>query len=206
MLPFVPAGDGPVLDVGCAAGRFGEAIKAREPGRVVWGVEPDGGAADSARAVLDRVVTGSYPEVVPELGRRFDAVVFNDVLEHLVDPWSTLAITREAVLGGGGRVVACIPNARNWRTLIDLARHGRFPYEASGIHDVDHLRWFTRRTAVEAFEQAGYVVERVEMVRPLGYRRARAFGRVLGPIAPGLAEEADFRQIALVARSAGTAG
>jgi 2-polyprenyl-3-methyl-5-hydroxy-6-metoxy-1,4-benzoquinol methylase len=205
MVSYVPASARSMLDVGCAAGAFGRSLKAERPDLVVWGVEVIEQAAAEARHGLDRVVVGPYPEVIPELGRTFDVIVFNDVLEHVVDPWAALEATH-ALLAPGGVVIASVPNVRNWRTILDLVRHGRWEHEERGIHDVDHLRWFTRRTLVEAFDRAGWTVERADMVNPTGFRRTRLFGTLLRPIAPDLGDEAGFMQIAVVARAAETAG
>ena len=36
---------------------------------------------------------------------------------------------------------------------------GDFRYENSGLMDRTHLRWFTRQTIVELFDQAGFIIE-----------------------------------------------
>lgn len=54
-----------------------------------------------------------------------------------------------------GSVVACIPNAQNWSIIARLVL-GDFRYEDSGLLDRTHLRWFTRMTIIEPFEQQGY--------------------------------------------------
>jgi 2-polyprenyl-3-methyl-5-hydroxy-6-metoxy-1,4-benzoquinol methylase len=200
MVAYVPAGARRVLDVGCGAGRFGAQLKAQRPEVEVWGVEVEAGPAEEARRHLDHVHHGRYPEAIPELDGPFDCVVFNDVLEHLEDPWAALDATHGALVEGGS-IVLSIPNLRNWRTLIDLLRHGIFRYEDRGVHDVSHLRFFTRSTALQAVEDSGWTVTTVEMVNPLGYRRAWLFGWLLRPIAPSLRDEADFKQIAIVARA-----
>jgi 2-polyprenyl-3-methyl-5-hydroxy-6-metoxy-1,4-benzoquinol methylase len=195
MIPYVPADARLVLDVGCGAGRFGADLKAERPEIEVWGVEAEPSAATEARPHLDHLVEGHYPEVIGELDATFDCVVFNDVLEHLTDPWAAL----EATTAITGCAVASIPNVRNWRTIIDLVRHGQFRYEDAGVHDIGHLRFFTRRSAVEAFEATGWRVTVTEMVNPFGYRRARLFGALLAPVAHDLGDEADFKQIVIVA-------
>jgi 2-polyprenyl-3-methyl-5-hydroxy-6-metoxy-1,4-benzoquinol methylase len=205
MVDYVPTSATSLLDVGCASGAFGRLLKASRPDLEVWGVEPVEPVAVEARTVLDHVVVGTYPDAMPSLGRTFDVVVFNDVLEHLVDPWAALRATHPLV-ADGGVAIASVPNVRNWRTIIDLVRHGRWNHEERGIHDADHLRWFTRRTVVDAFQDTGWTVDTVEMVNPTGFSRDRLFGTLLRPVAPDLRAEAGFTQIAVVARSAGTAG
>jgi citrate lyase synthetase len=61
-------------------------------------------------------------------------------------------------------VVACIPNAQHWSLIADLAI-GEFRYQESGLLDKTHLRWFTKKTIVELFSNAGFrIVEGVSRV------------------------------------------
>ncbi|MBA2281278.1 MAG: methyltransferase domain-containing protein, partial [Acidimicrobiia bacterium] len=159
MIPFVPVGARRVLDVGCGYGAFGAALKAARPDIVVWGIEPAVEPAGHAASRLDQVVVGSYPDdLSPE--ERFDCIVFNDVLEHVVDPWAVLQRTLPH-LRPGGRVVASVPNVRHWSVIWSLARAGRWTYRDAGILDRTHLRFFTRSTMIELFADSGYHVEQV---------------------------------------------
>ncbi len=86
---------------------------------------------------------------------RLTAVVFADVLEHLVDPWAALR-TVIPILAPGGSVVASIPNVRQIRILAKLGL-GRLDYkEGPGTLQRDHVRFFTRRTINGMFGEAGY--------------------------------------------------
>lgn len=159
---LIPPGARRVLDLGCASGALGAALKARGEVHVV-GVERDSAYAADAEARLDRVVVADVEELAgraSELGE-FDVVIAADVLEHLVDPWSALRSFAE-LLEPGGRVVVSLPNVRNWETFWSLARHGSWPTRSQGIFDRTHLRWFTLRDAWDLVEQAGLVVEHVE--------------------------------------------
>lgn len=159
--PFVPAGSRSILDVGCWRGRFGQMVKSRRPGVEVWGLDSDADAISVARGRLDGVIHGSYPEDVPR--RRFDCVVFNDVLEHLADPWTALG-SAGPLLEEGGSVVASIPNIRHYSVLRDLALRGRWTYTDTGLLDRTHLRFFTRASIEDLFDSAGFVVNRLEAV------------------------------------------
>jgi 2-polyprenyl-3-methyl-5-hydroxy-6-metoxy-1,4-benzoquinol methylase len=88
----------------------------------------------------------------------FDLIFFGDVLEHLVDPWSTLAQAR-AMLTPGGRIVASIPNVSHVTTLASLIFQQRWPYRDRGLHDRTHLRYFTRKNLVELYQSAGLQIE-----------------------------------------------
>ena len=57
-----------------------------------------------------------------------------------------------------GCVVACIPNAQHWSVVLRLAV-GEFVYEDAGLLDRTHLRWFSRKTIVRMFSEAGFDVE-----------------------------------------------
>jgi hypothetical protein len=66
-------------------------------------------------------------------------------------------------LSPGGVCVASIPNVANRRVLRGLYRH-RWDYQAHGIMDRTHLRFFTRETAIEMFEQGGFSIRRIQRV------------------------------------------
>ena len=162
-----------LLDVGCSNGGFGyELRRTHDDIDELWGIEADPGAAAHAAAHFDHVITGLYPHDLPR-GERFDVVSFNDVLEHLEDPWSALAYTRDEVLEPGGYVVASIPNIRFLPVLAELAFHGRWTYTDTGTLDRTHLRFFTRQTIAEMFEQAGFCVEHLEGVWDYAARGGR---------------------------------
>ncbi|MBX7161533.1 MAG: class I SAM-dependent methyltransferase [Acidimicrobiia bacterium] len=198
MLPHIPAVDS-YLDVGCAEGRFAGHLKARRPGSVVWGIEPDPEAAAEAAGRIDHVVRGTFPQCLPEVDRRFACIVCNDVLEHMVDPWGACE-EFAARLEPGGTLVASIPNIRNLATLSQLALKGRWDYVPAGVLDRTHLRFFTRATIIEMFEAAGFSVESVTGSWPLTTVKMRVLRAAVWCVRPGLAREGAFRQYVVVAR------
>jgi 2-polyprenyl-3-methyl-5-hydroxy-6-metoxy-1,4-benzoquinol methylase len=162
VLPFVPQGISSLLDIGCSFGGFGAALKAARPDLEVFGIEPEARAAEIAATRLDGVMTGSFPEAMPN--GKFDCIVFNDVLEHMSDPWSALEIAG-SVVNDCGRVVASIPNVRHYTVLVPLLVKGRWTYHDVGILDRTHLRFFTRSTVRELFETTGWAVESITPTR-----------------------------------------
>jgi 2-polyprenyl-3-methyl-5-hydroxy-6-metoxy-1,4-benzoquinol methylase len=161
-----------VIDVGCASGALGRALKAARPGIQVRGIEPVAEQADRARRVLDDVHVAGADEPLPSHWPAPDCVIFADVLEHLVDPWQTVRRFR-SIIPRGGTILASIPNVANQSVLRGLLRH-RWDYASHGILDRTHLRFFTRETALEMFEQAQFSIRRVGRVmeglgqKPLG--------------------------------------
>lgn len=186
MLAFVPSGLSRVLDVGCGWGGFGQALKQRDPGVEVWGIETSAAACEVAGTRIDRVVHGTFPESLDASAPAFDCIVFNDVLEHLVEPGEALGRTR-GLLDSRGVVVASIPNVRDLRVVFPLVVLGRWQYSDVGLLDRTHLRFFTRSSIIALFVEAGYAVEQIEAINlglskrfPVASRAAeRALGRTV---------------------------
>jgi 2-polyprenyl-3-methyl-5-hydroxy-6-metoxy-1,4-benzoquinol methylase len=147
-----------ILDIGCASGALGAALKQRQGAEVV-GVEIDPAYAHDAASRLDRVVRADVEDLFadldapPDLGH-FDCLIAADVLEHLRDPWRVLGCAA-ALLDGGGTAVISLPNARYWETFFQLGVKGTWPLRNEGIFDRTHLRWFTRADALALLDQAG---------------------------------------------------
>ncbi|UFS72426.1 glycosyltransferase [Geomonas sp. RF6] len=145
-----------VLDVGCAAGGLGAALKKRQDAEI-WGIEPAAEASAQAAVVLDRVFASPVEEVVAQLPERyFDAIVCADVLEHLADP-GTILTALEGKIAPGGELVASVPNVRHWSVVRGLLE-GDWSYQDAGILDRGHLRFFTRKSALALLEGAGFTV------------------------------------------------
>ncbi|MGD0837166.1 MAG: methyltransferase domain-containing protein, partial [Polyangia bacterium] len=166
IIDLIPAEAKDVLDIGCAAGVLGAALKRQRPGVRVRGVEISSEAAKLALEVLDDVHCGSAEDVLPAAWPRPDCVIFADVLEHLRDPWAVCRRYR-GMLGPGGTVVLSLPNIGHRAVVTSLLR-GRFDYVDAGILDRTHLRFFTRSSAVELLQSCGFRVDRVlsKMDRP----------------------------------------
>lgn len=187
-----------VLEVGCAGGELGQLLRVR--GHHVTGIELVPEMAERARRWLHQVETADVEtDGFPFPPASFDAIVFADVLEHLIDPWRVLRAATD-VLAEGGVVVASIPNVQNIDVLRRLLR-GRWEYRERGILDRGHLRFFTLSTIRDLFAQAGLTVEYVGHV----YRRSR-WREMVCFLTAGRARAFWTRQYLLVARkSAGAA-
>src|ERR1700754_1395192 len=151
ILVHVPATARRVLDLGCATGTTGAALKQRQDAHVT-GIEIEPEYAQEARTRLDAVINGDVAAPPPDLGT-FDTLIAADILEHLIDPWTTLtAYTRH--LEPNATVIVSLPNVGHWSVYAALAS-GRWPRKPEGIFDATHLRWFTRKDALALLTQAG---------------------------------------------------
>lgn len=159
-----------ILDLGCASGALGAALKARQ-GCHVLGVERDADYAARARERLDQVLVADVERLEFSYLSPVDCLICGDVLEHLVDPWRVL---REAatLLRPGGTLVVSLPNVRYWETFWQLAVRGTWPRRSLGIFDRTHLRWFTLRDAHGLLAEAGCPVRSVDRLYRLGPERS----------------------------------
>jgi len=162
ILRLVPGDVKRVLDVGCSVGTLGQAL--RERGAEVTGIELDAAMGEQARRHLNAVHVGSVEDerLFERLGERsFDCIIFADLLEHLVDPWTTLDRFVD-LLAPHGVVVASLPNIRHYTTIRTLLFQGYWPYRDRGIHDRTHLRFFTLRNIRELFASSGLSIRKLD--------------------------------------------
>src|SRR3712207_910231 len=87
ILEHVPTTARRVLDLGCATGTTGAALKQRQDAHVT-GVEIEPEYAREAASRLDEVIEGDVAAVTVD--GTYDALIAADILEHLADPWTTL--------------------------------------------------------------------------------------------------------------------
>jgi SAM-dependent methyltransferase len=200
MLPYVPEECKKILDVGCGTGAFGYAIK-QQRSVEVWGVEPDPVAATRATKNLDRVLRTTFSDDTELPRAEFDCVVFNDVLEHLLQPDRALALAC-ALLRPDGCVVASIPNIGHFPTVWRLVMHGEWEYAERGILDKTHLRFYTRKSIRRLFEDAGFAINRIDGINPTlpmmpGDRRIWRYYSVLSWLPFSGVKDMGFLQFAL---------
>jgi len=174
LLALVPDSAKRVLDVGCGAGRLGEALKARQPARVV-GIEVVPEAAERARNRLDEVFIGDVENLELPFGpAAFDCVVCGDVIEHLREPGRFLTRVRDW-LDPHGRIVASLHNVRH-HSVVTALLEGNWTYESAGLLDETHLSFFTRRDMTDLFERAGFRIEDLRVVPGPGYDEWQRLG------------------------------
>lgn len=140
-----------VLDVGC--GFATTAQKIRELGNHVSGIESNPDAVRVARGRIDDVIEADLQSVTAVGPRRFDVIIFADVLEHLPWPIGVLK-TYVPLLKSNGTVIISLPNVGMWSVRLGLM-FGRFQYDETGVLDRTHLRFFTRSSAVQMMRSAG---------------------------------------------------
>lgn len=157
MIQFLPSDANKILDVGCGNGAFAEALKDITNAEV-WGIEYMEDQAKIALGKLDKVFSGPCENFLDELpDNYFDAIYFNDVLEHLVDPYMVLNKIKNK-LTNNGVVISSVPNVRHHKTFLKTLFHKDWKYLDHGVMDRTHLRFFTGKSIRAMYEDLGYTV------------------------------------------------
>jgi 2-polyprenyl-3-methyl-5-hydroxy-6-metoxy-1,4-benzoquinol methylase len=197
MRRLIPQSAKSLLDIGCGAGSFGEAIRAERSELSLFGIELFEDEAARARKHYEEVWSGDVHDVLQKIdSRSFDLIVFNDLLEHLIDPQKALRQSRE-LLSSEGKVLASIPNMRFWPALSDLIFQADWRYRDAGVMDSTHLRFFTRKSIVRMFEQTGYRVIQMHGINKTWIRSWR--WRICNLLMAGKLEDCLYPQFAVLA-------
>ncbi|MFJ3664905.1 methyltransferase domain-containing protein [Streptomyces sp. NPDC090106] len=156
-----------VLDIGCGDGTAAALAAPLLPGHRLVGVDWSQDALRRARTRLPYAVRGELGDSGLPFGTEsVDAVLFSEVIEHLVDPDAALEEIRR-VLRPGGHLLLSTPNLAAWynRALLLAgvqpvfsevslrAIHGR-----PGREVVGHLRLCTARALRELVTASGFAV------------------------------------------------
>jgi ubiquinone/menaquinone biosynthesis C-methylase UbiE len=164
LAPIVSPG-GTFIDLGCGSGQALDSVADLFQERI---------GLDSSRARLagrhaEHSASWEFREA--DLNQRFplddesaDAVLANQVIEHVVDPGHFCAETHR-ILRKGGVCVVTTPNIRSFKNLAHLIFSGYGPRTAGGntmdgTWDDGHLHYFTHHDLRELFIMATF--ERVE--------------------------------------------
>lgn len=160
LLKLVPIESAKLIEVGCSSGALAREFKKISPDCHYIGIEIDPNYAKLAAHHCDESFSLDIENADDAFWKKYadrDCWIFGDTLEHLRDPWLVLRNIRR-VIPTHGNIVVCVPNAQHWSIQVKLSL-GDFRYEDSGLLDRTHLRWFTRQTLIEMFDQTGFKVE-----------------------------------------------
>ncbi len=146
---------GSVLELGPGPGAMTRVLLAR--GYRVVVVENDPEALDVLRSLDVEVVAGDLEQSDWQkglAGRRFDAILACDVLEHLRAPEAVLQSLGD-LLEPTGRLIISVPNIA-YAGVVAALRNGIFDYADKGQLDRTHVRFFTKRSAEKMLLDCGW--------------------------------------------------
>ncbi len=141
-----------ILDIGCNDGYL---VKLYSKG-IFTGIDYSAVSAKLAKK------NGFYDVRVGDLNnysqfnlkQKFEALIFADILEHLLYPQKVLTYFTNKNLKKGGQIIVSLPNVAHFMIRFNLLL-GRFNYTDSGILDRTHLHLYTKKTAKELLENSG---------------------------------------------------
>lgn len=159
-----------ILDIGCGDGTAAATAAPFLPGHRIVGIDWSQDALRRARTRIPYAVRGELTDGgLPLRTGSADAVLFSEVIEHLVDPDAALDEIRR-VLRPGGHLMLSTPNLAAWynRGLLLAGVQPVFSeVSLRGIHGrpgrevVGHLRLYTARALREFVAASGFEVVRL---------------------------------------------
>jgi SAM-dependent methyltransferase len=160
LLLAMPADAQRIVELGCGDGAMARAYRTLHPICNYTGVEADASRAGAARPHCDFV----HQRDIEALDDAFFAQYANTdcwvlgatLLADVRDPWALLAKIRK-VIPANGTLVLSVPNAQHWSIQAKL-NVGDLRYESEGLLDRNHLRWFTRGSALHMLTEAGFAI------------------------------------------------
>jgi 2-polyprenyl-3-methyl-5-hydroxy-6-metoxy-1,4-benzoquinol methylase len=161
MLDFMPDSYGKVLEIGCGEGDFLDCLDCDEK----WGMDIDEESINVIKSKGIKTIYGRYEEMHGEIpDGYFDAIICNDVIEHMVchDHFFQTIKTK---LADGGVLIGSIPNVRFYKNLKHILFKKDWKYADEGILDRTHLRFFTEKSLKRSLKENGYQIEKMYGIR-----------------------------------------
>lgn len=184
-----------VLDVGCAQGLIGEALK-KYKNCEVDGIELDSKAIEYAKKAnnynklysfdITDVSNKEYKSFFKK-NKKYDYILFPDVLEHLLYPIEVL-FEFGKLLKDDGNMIISLPNIAHY-DIIDGLLNEKFNYSQMGILDNTHLRFFTKYSFLEYLDEKNklkensfaFELEKIDhvLIEPSNYGQYSEFKKML---------------------------
>lgn len=162
-----------MVDLGCGSGALLEALEDQFEARIGLDVSTRRlEQSESGRAHSWQFRQADLNGAFPLESSSVDAVIANQVIEHIVNPIS-FCNEIHRVLKPGGRCVVTTPNIRYLRNIARILVAGHGPRTAcgetlDGAWDDGHIHYFTHRDLREIMAQIGFRVVRSRALVDIG--------------------------------------
>jgi 2-polyprenyl-3-methyl-5-hydroxy-6-metoxy-1,4-benzoquinol methylase len=138
-----------ILDIGCNSGLLGKELLKKHV--VSDGVDINPVLINQAKKYYRQTFIRNL--YLPQLNispQKYDYIVLSDILEHLPRP-DLLLLDLGQYLKKSGIIIVSLPNIARLEIRLQLL-FGKFDYGKNGILSSDHLRFFTKKTAIQMFQ------------------------------------------------------
>lgn len=149
------------IEIGCANGHLGRALKLRYPNLYYTGVDISKCAILEATKYLDEVIHKDISRIEHEqylkcFGTKpFDLIILGDVLEHLPKPDSVLKGLL-TISTPTTEMRVCVPNMCHI-SVIERLLTGDFGYDEMGILDNTHLQFYSPSSVAKQLLDTGWL-------------------------------------------------
>ena len=149
-----------ILEIGCASGVMGEALKMKNKNIFYFGIDYDIDSLNIARTRLDQVHLfdfniDDYNKLDEIILHKFDHIIFADVLEHLLYPMNIIKYFKK-YLKPNGKIIISIPNIAHISVIKQLFFKLDFHYQDEGILDRTHLHFYTKKSFTRELNHLGF--------------------------------------------------
>lgn len=166
LLPVNP--EARVLELGAGGGDTLLEIKRQNLAKEVVGIElMDIPNSNQSNPSIDKfLISNIETDPIPFANSYFDAILIGDVLEHLVNPWQSIEKLSK-YLKRNGIFIVSIPNIRFISSFTKIFIKGDFGYEAQGLFDKTHLRFFCKKNIKQMFSTDSLKVDSITPIDKL---------------------------------------
>lgn len=173
MVDFIPDNYSKVLEIGCGEGGFKKNLLEECE---YWGIEPYEEAASIAEKSIDKVLIGTFEDVLEDLpDNYFDLIICNDVIEHMNDHHKFYELIQKKCMKNS-HMIGSMPNVRYIMNLYELLIKKDWLYRDEGILDRTHLRFFTLKSIIRDFENFDFVIEKLYGINKIVFSWKRLSG------------------------------
>lgn len=146
-----------ILDLGCNNGVLG--YKLRHNHNQIDGVDINSKYFSKAKKYYRELYQLDLSKMSLPIQKKYDYIVLSDILEHLPNPDEVLLKCKK-YLNNNGKLIISLPNVARLEIRLSLL-FGNFDY-GPGIMSPDHLRFFTKKSAIKLINQSGYRVDEIK--------------------------------------------
>ncbi len=147
-----------VLELGPSTGYMTKYLKEVLKCKVTC-IEIDEAAAEIAKQYCEKMIVGNLDRLNLKeiLEQKYDYILMADVLEHLLEPKQILTKLK-SFLKPSGVMWISIPNISHISIIQQLIEN-QFQYGKWGLLDNTHVRFFTKNTIKDLFQELDYKIE-----------------------------------------------